>query len=394
MSLPTSVTPSAQPEAQSVQAETPQRGVSTDTVPVRAAVLHGAGYAGGELLALLLAHPLVTPTVVTSRSQAGQPIWTTHARLRGQTDLVYADPAHLGMADRAPEAEGAGAFDVAFVCAEHGQGAAAVRTLRQSGFDKLIIDLSADHRLGSVETYERVYGLTHPAPDAMRSAVYGLTEVNRDWLPGATLVANPGCFASGIALALKPLADAIGPYHAHVTALTGASGSGARPSATTHYPTRDGNVRAYKPLAHRHLAEVQETLGADATVRFVPVSGPWTRGIWGTAHVALPDSAHLGDVTESADSLTEAVSAAFEAAYGDAPLVRMSPDILPELKPVVGTPFFDVGWVVKDGHLVVGFALDNLLKGAASQAVQNLNLVLGWPEALGLLPGVSHVSYL
>ena len=342
----------------------------TDTI--RAAVLHGAGYAGGELLTLLLAHPLVEPVAVTSRSQAGQPVWTTHARLRGQTDLVYADPADLGAEAGGP------AFDVAFVCAEHGQGAAAVRSLRGDGFDGLIIDLSADHRLGSVETYERVYGLQHPDPDAMRAAVYGLAEVHAERIAHADLVANPGCFATALNLALWPLADVLGDFEAHVTALTGASGSGARPSPTTHYPARDGNVRAYKPLAHRHLAEVNETVPG-ATVHFVPVSGPWTRGIWGTAHVA----------TEAGE---DEVTAAFESAYLGRPLVRLSPGVLPELRPSVGTPFCDLGWVVKDGHLVVGFALDNLLKGAASQAVQNLNLARGWPEALGLLPGVAVPS--
>lgn len=335
---------------------------------IRAAVLHGAGYAGGELVSLLLAHPAVRVAAVTSRSQAGQPVWTTHPRLRGQTDLAYTAPDDLDPA----------AFDVAFVCAEHGQGAAAVQGLHQSGFGGLIVDLSADHRLGRVETYEAVYGLEHPDPDAMRAAVYGLAEVNGDAVAGATLVANPGCFATGLALALWPLAGLFdGPWEAHVTALTGASGSGARPSATTHYPRRDGNVRAYKPLAHRHLAEVQETLGAAATVHFVPVSGPWTRGIWGTAHVAL-GGLQLADVER-----------AFADAYGGRPFVRLSPGELPELLPSVGTPFCDVGWAERDGHLVVGFALDNLLKGAASQAVQNLNLALRLPEALGLLPGAA-----
>ena len=336
--------------------------------PLRAAVLHGAGYAGGELLALLLAHPAVEPVVATSRSQAGTPVWSTHPRLRGQTDLTYTAPDGLDPA----------AFDAAFICAEHGQGAAAVRALRTAGFEGLIVDLSADHRLGSLETYEAVYGLEHPDPDAMRAAVYGLAEVNAEAVRGAALVANPGCFATGLALALHPLAGLLGAFDAHVTALTGASGSGARPSETTHFPRRDGNVRAYKPLAHRHLAEVQEVLGDGAAVHFVPVSGPWTRGIWGTAHVALPEGLGLGDVT-----------GAFEAAYGGRPCVRLSPGALPELLPTVGTPFCDLGWVARDGHLVVGFALDNLLKGAASQAVQNLNLALGWPEALGLLPAAA-----
>ena len=346
--------------------------------PVRTAVLHGAGYAGGELVALLLGHPAVEVAAVTSRSQAGEPVWTTHPRLRGQTDLAYTAPDALDMAG----------LDAAFVCAEHGQGAQAVRDLRAAGFDGLVVDLSADHRLRDAEAYRAVYGADHPAPDAVRDAVYGLAEVHGDRVAGARLVANPGCFATGIALALWPLAGLGGAVEAHVTALTGASGSGARPSPTTHFPSRDGNVRAYKVLAHRHLAEVAETLAraggagraADrrggVAVHFVPASGPWTRGVWGTAHVAF-----------AAPPAPGAVAEVFEAAYGGRPFVRLWPGELPELLPAVGTPFCDVGWVERGGRWVVGFALDNLLKGAASQAVQNLNLALGLPETLGLLPG-------
>ena len=335
--------------------------------PVRAAVLHGAGYAGGELIGCLLAHPRVEVAAVTSRSLAGQPVWASHARLRGQTELEYVAPDGLDAAD----------VDVAFVCAEHGQGARAVAALRGSGFEGLVVDLSADHRLSSVEAYQAVYGLEHPDRAALEAAVYGLAEVNGDRVAGADLVANPGCFATALSLALWPLAVSFGSLSASVTALTGASGSGGRPSPTTHFPSRDGNVRAYKVLAHRHLAEVHDVLGSGASVQFVPVSGPWTRGIWGTAHVALPDGVALDDVSDL-----------YRGAYAGRPLVRLSPGALPELLPCVGTPFCDLGWTARDGHLVVGFALDNLLKGAASQAVQNLNLALGWPEALGLLPGV------
>lgn len=357
-----------------VVGETPRRGVSTDGTPgrVRAAILHGAGYAGGELLGLLFAHPAVEVTAVTSRTLAGQPLHAAHARLRGQTDFAFIAPDDLDVS----------AFDVAFVCAEHGQGALAVLGLRSAGVDGLVIDLSADYRLPTVDRYAEVYGLEHPDPAGLDDAVYGLAEVNGHQTVGARLVANPGCFATGLALALWPLARALGDgWEAHVTALTGASGSGGRPSPTTHFPTRDGNVRAYKPLQHRHLAEVEAVVGPGGTVHFVPASGPWTRGIWGTAHIALPDGVAL-----------DAISDAYVAAYAGRPFVRLSPGVLPELLPTVGTPFCDIGWAVRDGHLVVGFALDNLLKGAASQAVQNLNLALGWPEALGLLPGVAVPS--
>lgn len=338
----------------------------TDPAPLlRVAVLHGAGYVGGELVRLLLGHPHAEVAAVTSRSQAGAPVWATHAALRGVTDLVYTGPEALDVSR----------LDAALVCAEHGQGAAAVAALREAGFEGLVVDLSADHRLRDAALYPTWYRTEHPAPERLADAVYGLAEVAREALPGARLVANPGCFATGLGLALWPL-RAFGAVEASVTALTGASGSGARPSAGTHFPSRDGNVRAYKALAHQHLAEVTQLLGSDARVHFVPSSGPWTRGIWGTAHVTLP--AGVGEAE---------VAAAFESAYGDAPLVRLSPGALPELRPTVGTPFCDLGWVVRDAHLVVGVALDNLLKGAASQAVQNLNLALGLPETAGLLPG-------
>ena len=328
----------------------------------RVAILHGAGLAGGELVRLLLRHPDARLVAATSRTFAGQPVASAHPGLRGTTDLAFS-------ADLEP-----GSFDAAFVCAEHRAGAAAVARLRASGFDGLVVDLSADHRLADAALYPAFYGFEHPAPDALADAVYGLADVFPDAVRGARLVANPGCFATGISLALHPLVR-LGAVEASVTALTGASGSGAQPSAATHFPTRDGNVRAYKALGHQHMAEVAQTLGAGASVHFVPASGPWTRGIWGTAHVALPDGVSESDVAR-----------AFHEAYDDRPLVRVSPGALPELLPTVGTPFCDVGWIVKGRHLVVGFALDNLVKGAAGQAVQNLNLALGYAETAGLLP--------
>lgn len=340
-------------------APSPQSPVSARQ---RVAILHGAGYAGGELVRLLLSHPHVEIAAVTSRSHAGEPLATAHPALRGVTDLAFT----------APEALDASGADAVVVCAEHGKGAAAVHALRSDGFDGIIVDLSADHRLAP-EAYDATYPAPHPHPEQITDAVYGLAEVHRDALPGARLIANPGCFATALALALWPLAGHAG--HAHVTALTGASGSGARASATTHFPTRSGNARAYRPFAHRHQPEVEAVVGDALSLSFVPVSAPWTRGIWGTAHVSLDSP--LG---------ADAVSALYRDAYADARFVRLLPEALPELLPVVGSPFCDIGWVASGDALVVGFALDNLLKGAASQAVQNLNLALGLPETAGLLP--------
>ncbi len=335
---------------------------ASDPIPV--ALLHGAGYAGGEVIRLIAGHPDVTLTAVTSRSLAGQPVWAAHPHLRGLTDLAFIAPDDFDPASAR----------AILLAAEHGQAITVVTDLLNRGYDGAIIDLSADFRFRDPGLYPTWFGLEHPAPDLLDAFQYGLPEVFAPYAPGQRLIANPGCFATGITLALWPLARHLEALDVSVTALTGASGSGTRPKATTHFPTRDGNVRAYKILAHQHLPEIQQTLGTHARVHFVPVSGPWTRGIWGTAQLTLPPAVSEDDVARW-----------YEDAYADAPFVRLWPS-LPELRYAAGTPFCDLGWTLNDRHLVVGFALDNLLKGAASQAVQNLNRVLGLPEPSGLLP--------
>ena len=332
----------------------------------RIALLHGAGYAGGEIIRLLAAHPLADLLAVTSRTFAGQPVWAAHPMLRGTSDLAFSETLSDG--DLAN-------VDAVLITAEHGQGVAAVQALLARGFEGAIVDLSADFRFKDAALYETWFGYVHPAPEKLGTFVYGLPEIHAPYASDVQWVANPGCFATGITLALWPLAQHLGGFHAAVTALTGASGSGARAKPTTHFPTRDGSVRAYKVFAHQHLPEIQQTLGGGADLAFVPASGPWTRGIWGTAQARLPEGIDATDVREW-----------FETAYAEAPCVRLWPDVLPELRFAVGTPFCDVGWIIDGRQLVVGFALDNLLKGAASQAIQNLNLVLGLPETSGLLP--------
>lgn len=332
----------------------------------RAVVLHGAGFVGRELIRLLTLHPAVDLACVTSRSHAGEPIWKAHPSLRGYVDLTFE-----------PEFESED-VDVVFVAAGHGHGARAVLDVLSTGYEGAIIDLSADFRLVDSKKYEDVYGAPHPAPELINRFVYGLPElfsVGSD----TPYVANPGCFATGMALALHPLTAYVTPFRAAVTALTGASGSGAMASATTHFPDRDGNLRAYRVLNHRHVPEVEQALGVDGGVSFTPVSGPWTHGIWGTASAWLPDAFSGDDV-----------SSWYARAYSEAPFVRLYPNTLPELLPAVHSPFCDIGWVVRGRELVVGFALDNLLKGAASQAIQNMNQILGLDERAGLLP--SHAS--
>jgi LysW-gamma-L-alpha-aminoadipyl-6-phosphate/LysW-L-glutamyl-5-phosphate reductase len=308
---------------------------------------------------LVLGHAGLELAFVTSRSFAGQPLWAAHPHLRGQTDLVFASEP--------------GEADALILAGEHGLAARLLPKILDAGFSGPVIDLSTDFRFRDPAVYQERFGLEHPAPELLAAFQYGLPEVYAPYAPGTRLIANPGCFATGIALALHPLAENLPRLSAFITALTGASGSGAAPSATTHFPTRDGNLRAYKPLGHQHLPEVLQVLG-EADVHFVPVSGPWVRGIWGTAHVELPTGL-----------VAEEVTGWYEVAYAEAPAVRLWPSTIPEMRVSVNTPFCDIGWLVKGGHLVVGFALDNLLKGAASQAIQNLNLVMGLPEMSGLV---------
>lgn len=327
----------------------------------RVGILHGSGYAGGELIRLLLGHPSVKLTRVTSRTFDGRPVWTAHPGLRGQTDLHFS----TSWED----------LDAIFCTAEHGKAAHTIPDLLDQGFAGPIIDLSADFRFKSRDVYPVWFRYDHPAPELLPTFQYGLPEVYGPYSEDTRFIANPGCFATGIGLALWPLAQHLDSVEASVTALTGASGAGLTPTHTTHFPNREGNVRAYKPLEHQHLPEVQAVLGEHARVHFVPCSGPWVRGIWGTAQVKLPSGISEAEIT-----------AWFEEAYADAPAVRCWPGMLPELRFVVNTSFCDLGWIIKDDHLVVGFALDNLLKGAAGQAVQNLNLLLGLPQMAGLLP--------
>ncbi len=340
-------------------------GSTLDTAATaRVGLLHGAGYVGGELIRLLTAHPRAVLHTVTSRTFAGQPVHVAHPSLQGQGDHSFV----------APDEANVRPLDALLVAGEHGQSMRLIPELLENGFTGPIIDLSADFRFGDPDVYPEWFDVEHPAPSLLDDAEYGLPEWN-DAISGASLVANPGCYATGITLALAPLARKEIPFTAHVTALTGASGSGATPSSATHFPDRDGNVRPYKVLGHQHGPEILQTLGDHVTLDFVPASGPWTRGIWGTAQIEWDSSIS-----------PNAVGAWYEEAYGDAPCVRCRSEGLPALQPTVRTPFCDLGWKTNGSTLVVGFALDNLLKGAASQALQNLNRTLGLPETAGLLP--------
>ncbi len=328
---------------------------------IRVGVFGGSGYAGGELLRYLLGHPDVDLRFVTSRSSAGTPIAAQLPNLAGFTSLAFTDPLQADVR----------VVDAAFMALEHNASQDVVPALLAANPALKIVDLAGDFRTPDPAGYERCYGRVHSAAGLLPRFVYGFTEAARDRVRGAQLVANPGCFATSLLLGLWPLKEAgllAGTVAA--TGITGSTGAGVKLTETTHHPHRATNVRAYKALAHQHMLEVHHFLGTtDSQLLFVPQSGPFARGIFTTFVFPGLDAAALGR--------------AYAEAYRDAPFVKVVKGS-PELRLVQDTPFGIVGW---DGRAdaACGFAaIDNLAKGAATQAIQNFNLMCGLAEQAGL----------
>ena len=339
----------------------------------KAAIIGGSGYGGAELARRLLIHPDVELVRVASIDHVGEPLGAVHPNLDGATDLKFED---LTPTDAVK------GCDVALLALPHKVTAAKVPELIAAGVK--IVDMSGDFRLRDAPTYEKHYGAKHPHPELLGTFVYGLPELNRDKLKKANYVASPGCFATTIELALLPLARAgmIDGAVVHVTGITGSSGSGIAPQAGTHHPSRAGNLKTYKPLEHQHVPEIVQTLhdgGAKSVeLRFVPVSAPLTRGIFATCFLELP-----GDVDSSK------LAGLFDEWYAREPFVRRPSKRLPEVVAVAGSNYAEVGFaigpVLGGKRTVTCFsAIDNLIKGGAGQAIQNMNLVLGCDERASL----------
>jgi len=339
----------------------------------QAAVIGGSGYGGAEMIRRLLLHPDVELVRVASIDFVGEPLSAADPALEGATDLVFEGVA---------PAEAARGMDVVLLGLPHTVAARQVPEIAALPSVK-IVDMSGDFRLKDVAAYEAHYRHAHPAPALMREFVYGLPELNRERIRRARFVASPGCFATSMELALLPLARAgLLEGVVHVQGITGSSGSGVAPSAATHHPVRAGNLRTYKPLEHQHVPEVTEALTAagarDLALRFVPVSAPLARGILATAFVELPEAW----TQERLDGL-------YRDAFAGEPFVRVPRRRLPEVAAVSGSNFAEVG--VHAGppragrRTVTCFgALDNLVKGGAGQAIENMNLMLGLDEKASL----------
>jgi N-acetyl-gamma-glutamyl-phosphate reductase len=320
---------------------------------IKTGIIGGAGYTGGELIRLLIHHPDVYVSFIHSRSNAGKSVHTVHQDLIGETELLFTD-------NLTPLANGG--IDVLFLCLGHGESKKFLTETKIADTIK-IIDLANDFRLAKDATFGN------------RSFVYGLPELNRDKIKAATNIANPGCFATTIQLGLLPLAKAGLLTDVYTTGITGSTGAGQSLAPTSHFSWRANNIQAYKTLTHQHLGEIGESLlqlqpANDIDVNFVPWRGDFTRGIFVSS-------------TIKTDISLEDVYKIFEDYYKTHPLTNVSRDII-FLKQVVNTNKAVIQLEKVGNKLVVHSAIDNLLKGASGQAVQNMNLICGLDESAGL----------
>lgn len=314
---------------------------------IKAGIIGGAGYTAGELLRLLINHPEVEITFVNSSSNAGNPIVDVHEGLVGETDLVFTDQLPLEQ------------IDVLFFCTAHGYTKKFMESHTLPEGLK-VVDLSMDYRIEAAE----------------HQFVYGLPELNKERIKAAEYIANPGCFATCIQLALLPLAkNQMIHENVMVNAITGSTGAGVKPGATSHFSWRNNNMSIYKPFAHQHVPEIKQSLrqlqcSFNSDIDFIPYRGDFARGIFAT--VVLHSK-----VSE------ENIIRMFTEFYADAPFVHVTEKNL-DLKQVVNTNKCLIHIEKHEDKLLIVSCVDNLLKGASGQAVQNMNLLFGLDETLGL----------
>jgi len=315
---------------------------------IKAGIIGGAGYTGGELLRILLNHPSVDVVFVHSRSNAGQPLHKVHGDLLGETDIVFASEINDDV-------------DVLFLCVGHGEAKVFLQNNKIKSAVK-IIDLSQDFRLSATATIDD------------RKFVYGLPELNKKGIIVADNIANPGCFATAIQLGVLPLAGLGILNEVHTTGITGSTGAGQKLQETSHFSWRANNIQAYKSLAHQHLNEIMQSITslqpAHKPLNFIPWRGDFTRGIYVTSY------------TQSDVSIEEAYQL-YKQYYTDAMFTHVSKEMI-DLKQVVNTNKCLIHMEKVDGNLIIHSAIDNLLKGASGQAVQNMNLMFGLKEDEGL----------
>ncbi len=331
---------------------------------IKIGIFGGSGYGGSELLRILLLHPKAELVFVTANEHAGKPVVEVHRNLASLTNLKFSTASDIS-AD----------FDCAFFALPHGQAMDVIPKLPTA---VKAIDLSGDFRLRDQEVFEKHYKQKHTAMQLQSEFVYGLTETNRARIGAARLVANPGCFATATLLGLAPLvASGMLNGRVIVDAKTGSSGSGAKAAANTHHPQRMNSFYAYKPFTHQHVPEIEQELQRvgdwTSELVFMTHSLPVSRGIFASIYTQVSRELSEDDLTKL-----------FADFYRDQFFIRLvkgSPDI----NWVKTTNFCDIGFAVRGKQVVVFSALDNLVKGAAGQAVQNMNLMFGLDEKTGLM---------
>ncbi|MCR4401943.1 MAG: N-acetyl-gamma-glutamyl-phosphate reductase [Firmicutes bacterium] len=377
---------------------------------VRAGIAGASGYAGGELVRLLLGHAEVTIAALASRGSAGKAAFEVLPAFRGY-DLPR-------VSDILPD-ELARKCDVVFMATPAGASAALAKEILAARPSVRIIDLGADFRLKNPSLYQQWYGSIHAAPELAAEAAYGLPELYREDIRAARIVANPGCYPTAALLALAPLArhGLIDPRSIIIDAKSGASGAGRTPSQGYHFPESEENLRPYGILCHRHTPEIEQELrrvasgcgvegsdarkwgsgggGLDLAVTFTPHVVPMSRGILVTAYSSLrakaefggrPHTCGVGAAPGDSVSAQDSLTSLYEGFYSGERFVRVLRDDLPQTKAVRASNFCDVAVRVQEetGRVIAISALDNLVKGAAGQAVQNMNILFGLRESMGL----------
>ncbi|MCF2445628.1 N-acetyl-gamma-glutamyl-phosphate reductase [Dyadobacter sp. CY345] len=313
-------------------------------------IIGAAGYTGGELLRIVINHPNVNIAFAHSKSQIGKPVYATHTELLGDTELTFSGEDIQTLLNQE-------SLNAIFLCSGHGESKKFLDEYNVPETVK-IIDLSTDFR------------------DESNGFTYGLPELQKEKIKTSTKIANPGCFATSIELAILPLANAgLLKDDVHVSAVTGSTGAGQSLSATTHFSWRNNNLSIYKAFSHQHLTEIKMSLkklqaGFDKAVNFVPYRGDFTRGIM--ANVYTPYSGTIEEAKEL-----------YKNYYAEHPFTHVSDSPI-DVKQVVNTNKCFIHLEVHDGQLLISSIIDNLTKGASGQAVQNLNLIFGLPEDAGL----------
>jgi N-acetyl-gamma-glutamyl-phosphate reductase len=339
-------------------------------------IVGATGYTGQELVRLLLQHPSVDVKSATTQSYKGKKYADVYPGFAKLTDIVCAEENIDALADQ---------VDVMFLALPHGNAAEKISPaiLKKC----VVIDLGGDFRLKDQTQYPNWYQFEHPQPELLASAVYGLPELNREAIVGAQLVANPGCYATCSILTLAPLVKSglVNPDSIIIDALSGVSGAGRSPAIGSHFNECNESVKAYKVASHRHTPEIEQALGnlnqSQFTLSFTPHLVPMNRGILVTAYASLINGVSQKDV-----------SAAYEDMYGSEPFIRLcDPESkefsTPETRWVKGSNFCDIAVTLdqRTNRVIAIGAIDNLVKGAAGQAIQNMNLVCGWEETTGLM---------